>query len=180
MSSVAAWAGARKVWRLLEREGAEERFGPIARCTVERLMRDMGLQGIRRGPKPVRTTIPDGNAERPDFMFTTLNGTQVRYSRFRKDVFDPAVKKAGLDGLTPHGLRHTFAALAVKAGANPKVLQVAMGHSDIRLTLDTYGGLFGDDLDSLAESMNAAVQGSGSQTNVVKMLSVGESATAGI
>ena len=130
-------------------------------------MRDMGLQGMRRGPKPVRTTIPDGNAERPDFMFTTLNGTQVRYSRFRKDVFDPAVKKAGLDGLTPHGLRHTFAALAVKAGANPKVLQVAMGHSDIRLTLDTYGGLFGDDLDSLAESMNAAVQGSGSQTNVV-------------
>ena len=58
-------AGARKVWRLLEREGAEERFGPIARCTVERLMRDMGLQGMRRGPKRVRTTIPDDTAERP-------------------------------------------------------------------------------------------------------------------
>jgi putative transposase len=58
-------AGARKVWRLLKREGVEERFGPIARCTVERLMRDMGLQGMRRGPKRVRTTIPDGTAERP-------------------------------------------------------------------------------------------------------------------
>lgn len=113
-----------------------------------------------------------------DLIFTTLSGTQVRYSRFRKDIFDPAVKKSGLDGLTPHGLRHTYAALAVKAGANPKVLQVAMGHSDIRLTLDTYGGLFGDDLDSLAESMNAAVQGSGSETNVVKMLSAGGSVTA--
>ncbi len=87
------------------------------------------------------------------------------------------MKNAGLAGLTPHGLRHTYAALAVKAGANPKVLQVAMGHSDIRLTLDTYGGLFGDDLDSLAESMNAAVQRSGAETNVVKMLSVGESVT---
>ena len=45
--------GARKVWRQLGREGVE-----IARCTVERLMREMGLQGVVRGRKP-RTTIPD-------------------------------------------------------------------------------------------------------------------------
>ena len=43
--------GVRKVWRQMQREG----FG-IARCTVERLMRDMGLAGVIRG-KPVRTTI---------------------------------------------------------------------------------------------------------------------------
>jgi transposase InsO family protein len=42
--------GARKVWRQLVREG----FG-VARCTVERLMADLGLQGVIRG-KPVRTT----------------------------------------------------------------------------------------------------------------------------
>ena len=45
--------GARKVWRQLRREGPE-----VARCTVERLMRTMGLQGVVRG-KPVRTTISD-------------------------------------------------------------------------------------------------------------------------
>ena len=45
--------GARKVWRQLRREGLE-----VARCTVERLMRTMGLQGVVRG-KPVRTTISD-------------------------------------------------------------------------------------------------------------------------
>ena len=45
--------GARKVWRQLRREGRE-----VARCTVERLMRTMGLQGVVRG-KPVRTTISD-------------------------------------------------------------------------------------------------------------------------
>ena len=45
--------GARKVWRQLRREGRE-----VARCTVERLMRTMGLQGAVRG-KPVRTTISD-------------------------------------------------------------------------------------------------------------------------
>jgi transposase InsO family protein len=45
--------GARKVWRQLSREGFD-----VARCTVERLMRAMGLQGAVRG-KRVRTTVPD-------------------------------------------------------------------------------------------------------------------------
>ena len=45
--------GVRKVWRQLGREGIA-----VARCTVARLMRAMGLQGVVRG-KTVRTTIPD-------------------------------------------------------------------------------------------------------------------------
>ena len=45
--------GADKVWRQLNREGH-----PVARCTVERLMKRQGLQGVRRG-KMVRTTITD-------------------------------------------------------------------------------------------------------------------------
>lgn len=45
--------GARKVWLQMGREGFD-----VARCTVERLMRDMGLRGAIRG-KPVRTTISD-------------------------------------------------------------------------------------------------------------------------
>lgn len=89
-------------------------------------------------------------------VFTTTSGSTIRYSRWLKDVFRPAASRAGLIGLTPHALRHTFAALAIQAGANPKVLQVAMGHSDIRLTLDTYGGLYGDDLDLLAERLDTA------------------------
>ena len=51
--------GARKVWRQLRREGIG-----VARCTVERLMREMGLRGVVRGRKP-RTTIPDEATERP-------------------------------------------------------------------------------------------------------------------
>jgi putative transposase len=45
--------GVRKVWRQLQREGVN-----VARCTVERLMQSMGLQGVIRG-KSVRTTISD-------------------------------------------------------------------------------------------------------------------------
>jgi putative transposase len=51
--------GARKVWRQLRREGT-----PVARCTVERLMRREGLCGVVRGRKK-RTTIPADVAARP-------------------------------------------------------------------------------------------------------------------
>ncbi len=51
--------GVRKVWRQLQREGVD-----IARCTVARLMRMMGLQGIIRG-KPVKTTVSDKAAPCP-------------------------------------------------------------------------------------------------------------------
>jgi transposase InsO family protein len=51
--------GADKVWRQLNREGIA-----VARCTVERLMRQQGLQGARRG-KRVRTTRPDSQAVCP-------------------------------------------------------------------------------------------------------------------
>lgn len=51
--------GARKVWRQLGREGIE-----VARCTVERLMRRMGLKGALRG-KTIRTTVRDPNLPCP-------------------------------------------------------------------------------------------------------------------
>jgi putative transposase len=51
--------GARKVWLALNRQGIA-----VARCTVERLMRDLGLAGARRGRR-VRTTIPAPAAARP-------------------------------------------------------------------------------------------------------------------
>ena len=51
--------GARKVWRQLHREGIV-----VARCTVERLMRTLGLSGLIRG-KTKRTTIADAEAARP-------------------------------------------------------------------------------------------------------------------
>lgn len=51
--------GARKVWRQLIREGTR-----VARCTVERLMKKLGIQGIRRGKK-CWTTVADDSLYRP-------------------------------------------------------------------------------------------------------------------
>jgi putative transposase len=66
--------GADKVWRQLNREGIT-----IARCTVRRLMHDLGISGVRRGRAWKRTTIPDERAVRPadlverDFTATAPN-----------------------------------------------------------------------------------------------------------
>ena len=58
---VMEWAyGADKVWRQLRREGVE-----VARCTVERLMRRLGLKGLRRG-QPVNTTVSNSKAAGPE------------------------------------------------------------------------------------------------------------------
>lgn len=51
--------GVRKVWKQLHREGR-----PVARCTVARLMRKLGLRGVIRG-KTFKTTKPDTSAQRP-------------------------------------------------------------------------------------------------------------------
>ncbi len=52
--------GADKVWMQLKRDGT-----PVARCTVERLMRTLGLRGVVRGQASIRTTISDDASSRP-------------------------------------------------------------------------------------------------------------------
>jgi len=51
--------GVRKVWREMKRENSD-----VARCTVARLMREMGIQGVVRG-KTIQTTEPGDEEERP-------------------------------------------------------------------------------------------------------------------
>lgn len=52
--------GARKVWKQLHREGI-----PVARCTTERLMSELGIRGAAARARKPRTTIPDRAAPRP-------------------------------------------------------------------------------------------------------------------
>ncbi len=52
--------GADKVWAQLNREGTR-----VARCTVERLMRELGVRGVVRGQRSVRTTVADAAGDQP-------------------------------------------------------------------------------------------------------------------
>lgn len=95
--------GVRKVWRQLHREDI-----PVARCTVARLMRDLGLQGVRRG-RAIRTTVRDDGHDRADDLperdFTALRPNErwvadftyvatwsgIVYVAFVVDVFSRAI-----------------------------------------------------------------------------------------
>lgn len=109
-----------------------------------------------------------------DFVFTTERGDPLTHaSNFRRKVWQVAVKKAlppELHGLRFHDLRHTAVAIAIASGAarNPKALQVRMGHSTIKMTLDRYGHLLPGQDAEIADGMADPFAGRDT-TNVVAL-----------
>jgi integrase len=93
--------------------------------------------------------------ESSELVFTTCTGAPLRNRNARRDWFDRAAILAGVEGLTPHELRHTAPSLAVSAGANVKAVQRMLGHASAALTLDRYADLFDDDLDAVADRLEA-------------------------
>lgn len=133
-------------------------------------------------PGFVRDALADALAGRApdDPAFPAPGGGLLREGGWRRRIFDPAVRAAGLDGLTPHDLRHAAASLAVAAGANVKIVQAMLGHASAAMTLDVYADLFDPDLDAVAERLDAAARAAGEDKmrtpatgKIVKMPSAG-------
>jgi integrase len=118
----------------------EERSIPVPQFVMSRLV---PLLDGRAGTSPVFPGVRSGGP--------------LRNRSFRRYFLDASAVEVGLDGLTPHELRHTCASLAVSAGANVKALQRMLGHSSAKETLDTYADLFDDDLDSVAAALDRVV-----------------------
>ncbi|MBZ4620981.1 site-specific integrase [Mycobacterium avium subsp. hominissuis] len=106
---------------------------------------------------------------RDEVVFSAPGGGVLRIATFRTRVFNPAVDKLrGIDEKgkpttdwprpTMHDLRHTAASLAISAQANVKAVQTMLGHKSAALTLDTYADLFPDDLEAVADALDAAVR----------------------
>lgn len=70
--------------------------------------------------------------------------------------FAGAVRRSGVQTVTPHDLRHTCASLAVAAGANVLALARMLGHANPAITLKVYADLFDSDLDAVAENIHNA------------------------
>ena len=84
-------------------------------------------------------------------------------ANYRSRVFGLAIRKCQKnDGtfpsITPHDLRHTAASLAISAGANVKAVQRMLGHAKASMTLDVYADLFDEDLDDVADRLDAAIR----------------------
>ena len=104
-----------------------------------------------------RFVVEDLPAVAPDdLIFTAPQGGPLRTGNFRRDVWHPACRAAGMpEGLLVHDLRDTAAALMIASGASIKAVQRSLGHASAKMTLDTYGGLFEDDLEDLADRLEA-------------------------
>ena len=89
-----------------------------------------------------------------DLVFTSPEGGALRLGNWRRRVFDPACKAAGITDLTPHDLRHTAASLAIASGASVKDVQRMLGHASAAMTLDVYAGLYDDGLDDVADRLD--------------------------
>lgn len=63
----------------------------------------------------------------------------LAYRSWRRYVWDPVIKAARVPKLTPHSTRHTFATLHLKSGCSLQWLSYQLGHSSIKVTVDTYG-----------------------------------------
>lgn len=70
--------------------------------------------------------------------------------------------------VTPHDLRHTAASLAISSGANVKAVQRMLGHASAAMTLDVYGDLFDDDLDTVAIALDTARTKAGVSTSLAR------------
>lgn len=73
-----------------------------------------------------------------DFIFTGANGDALDYGYFRRAYFTRAVKNLGLDEVTIHWLRHTCASMLIRIGAPITTISEILGHSSIKITLETY------------------------------------------
>lgn len=77
------------------------------------------------------------------------------YFRWR---FDKAATAAGLEGVTPHTLRHTAGSLALASGASVVTVQKLLGHQNAVTTMTVYAHQLPDDFDSLAAAMDNAAR----------------------
>lgn len=105
-------------------------------------------------PRFIVEALPQVEAD--DLVFTAPKGGPLRTSNFRRDVWHPACEAADMpDGLLVHDLRDTAASLMIASAASIKAVQRALGHASAKMTLDTYGSLFQDDLEDLADRLEA-------------------------
>ena len=79
-----------------------------------------------------------GRLPRPDdLVFANVEGKPVDPGVLSHN-FARIVKRAGLENVRFHDLRHTFASLMLLRGAKPKVISEALGHSSVAFTMDVY------------------------------------------
>jgi integrase len=92
-----------------------------------------------------------------DLVFPNEEGKPLSPINMVKRKFEPALKKAKIDRIRFHDLRHTYASIQIDLGENPKYIQNQMGHASINVTFDIYGHLIKTENKEAAKRLGDAI-----------------------
>jgi integrase len=112
---------------------------------------------------PMPALVADALAEHladvdddPDaLVFTATKGGPLRTAHFRTQVWLPATRAAGLEGLRIHDLRHSAVAYWIETGARPNEIAARAGHTSVAVVLDRYGHLLPKTDDAVTDRLDA-------------------------
>jgi integrase len=131
--------------------GGRKYIGPTKTTKARTARFGVGLAGILKAHLSAYGTPLDPES----FVFTSQEGGQVRQNNFRKRIFQPAAKRAGIVPVpTVHDLRHTAASLMARAGWSMRDAQEQLGHSHATMT-DHYIHLFPEDREQKVAALDA-------------------------
>jgi integrase len=91
------------------------------------------------------------------YIFTTEEGQPLDPHRISK-TFERHLREAALPRIPLHGLRHTYATLALSSGVNPRIVSGRLGHSTVALTLDIYSHVLPQADQDAAERIAALIE----------------------
>jgi integrase len=114
--------------------------------------------GVREVPIPPHLlqdlVLQIGKRPKSAPLFVNSQGNHESVANWRNRQWKRATEAAKIPaGLTPKGLRHTAASLAIASGADVLMVQRMLGHSDAKETLNTYAKLFPDRMDEVTAKM---------------------------
>lgn len=114
----------------------------------------MALKAHRKLRAKERLQLGQGQASDEDLFFASLDGGWMHTEAVSKR-FDRRAARYKLPAIGVHGLRHTWATLALLAGVNPRVVQQRLGHSNVSVTLMIYSHVTAELDKSAAETVAA-------------------------
>jgi len=94
-----------------------------------------------------------------DLVFPNGAGNPENHGNLLRRGFYPGLRRAGIKQVRFHDLRHTFASLLIATDQHPKYIQSQLGHSSIKITMDTYGHLMNPTNNQAAEKLAALALG---------------------
>jgi len=95
--------------------------------------------------KAVLLAHQERTGHKTGLVFRGRDGGPIDINSWRQRRLVPLLEQLGIPRAGLHAFRHALASALVATGANPKVAQAQLGHSDIRQTLDLYTHIIGDE-----------------------------------